>query len=201
MKSDYRGHGRSEGVASGAYSSPGYTDDVLNAVASIKRYKAADANRNGKWGHSMGGQLTLRAMVVTKDIRAGVIWGGVVAPYPNRFTGGRLLHDSLQSTSGGGADGLFGPFRLPSPNPQLWSAVSPNSYLADISGPVQLHASRTDETVPYDYSVTLDAELQAAGKSVEFYTYEGDDHNLSQNLAIALQRSVAFFDRCVRGGL
>ena len=26
-------------------------------------------------GHSMGGQITLRAMVISKDIKAGVIWG------------------------------------------------------------------------------------------------------------------------------
>ena len=205
LKSDYRGHGSSEGTASGAYNSPAYTDDVLNAVASIKRYKDADPNRIGMWGHSMGGQLTLRAMVVTKDIKAGVIWAGVVAPYPNKFTGGRLFRASFSApgTDGGGNGGpfgLFGQFRQ-APNPQLWSAVSPNRYLADISGPVQLQQSRTDATVPYDYSVTLNDELKQAGKSVEFYTYEGDDHNLSQHLYVALQRSVDFFDRYVKGEL
>jgi hypothetical protein len=33
---------------------------------------------------------------------------------------------------------------------------------------------------------------------VEFYTYDGDDHNLSQNLGVALERSVAFFDQYVK---
>jgi len=28
------------------------------------------------WGHSMGGEITLRAMVVSRDINAGVIWAG-----------------------------------------------------------------------------------------------------------------------------
>ena len=40
---------------SGAYGSPDYTIDVLNALASIKRYPDADPNRIGMWGHSMGG--------------------------------------------------------------------------------------------------------------------------------------------------
>ena len=83
FKSDYRGHGNSEGPPEGAYGYPGYTDDVLNALASVKAYEDADPNRIGMWGHSLGGQLTLRAMVVAQDIKAGVIWGGVVAPYPN----------------------------------------------------------------------------------------------------------------------
>src|SRR5919106_730525 len=82
FRSDYRGHDRSEGEANGAYSSPDYTVDVLNAVASMKRYPDADPNRIGMWGHSMGGYITLRSMVVTSDIRAGVIWAGVVGSYP-----------------------------------------------------------------------------------------------------------------------
>ena len=85
FKSDYRGHGSSQGPPEGAYGYPGYTDDVLNALASVKAFKDADPNRIGMWGHSLGGQLTLRAMVVAQDIKAGVIWGGVVAPYPNIF--------------------------------------------------------------------------------------------------------------------
>ena len=35
---DYRGHDRSKGEATGAYGSPDYTIDVLNAVASIKKH-------------------------------------------------------------------------------------------------------------------------------------------------------------------
>ena len=86
FKSDYRGHGSSEGRAAGGYGSPDYTIDVLNAVSSIKRYQDADPNRIGMWGHSMGGSVTLRAMVVSKDIKAGVIWAGVVASYPDLFS-------------------------------------------------------------------------------------------------------------------
>ena len=46
-----------------------------------KKYQAADPNRIGMWGHSMGGMITLRTMVTTSDIKAGVIWAGVVASY------------------------------------------------------------------------------------------------------------------------
>src|SRR5690242_19024389 len=50
FKSDYRGHDRSEGTARGGYTQPDYTIDVLNAVASIKKYPDADPNRIGMWG-------------------------------------------------------------------------------------------------------------------------------------------------------
>ena len=66
FKPDYRGHGDSEGEAVGAYGYPDYTVDVLNAVASLKRYPDADPSRIGMWGHSMGGFITLRCMVITR---------------------------------------------------------------------------------------------------------------------------------------
>src|SRR3972149_6802810 len=78
FKPDYRGHGSSEGVATGGYGTPDYTVDVLNALASVKRLPEVDPNRFGMWGHSMGGMATLRAMVTSKDIKEGGSWAGGV---------------------------------------------------------------------------------------------------------------------------
>src|SRR3990167_1992256 len=83
LKPDYRGHGSSEGDPAGAYGSNAYTIDVLNAVASIKKYSGVNIDRIGMWGHSMGGYITFRNMVVSKDVKAGVIWAGVVGSYAN----------------------------------------------------------------------------------------------------------------------
>ncbi len=82
LKSNYRGNGQSEGQPEGAYYSPAYAVDVLNAIASIKKFKGADPNKIGMWGHSMGGNITMRDLVVDpKDIKVAVIWGGVVGSY------------------------------------------------------------------------------------------------------------------------
>ena len=76
LRPDYRGHGFSEGEANGGYGTPDYTIDVLNAVASIKRYDAADPNRIGMWGHSYGrGHITLRAMGCGGTISKQVLFG------------------------------------------------------------------------------------------------------------------------------
>ena len=80
---DYRGHDQSEGQPTGAYGHPGYTIDVMNAVAALQRYDQVNPEKIGMWGHSMGGFLTLRAMVISGDVKAGVIWAGVVASYPD----------------------------------------------------------------------------------------------------------------------
>ncbi|HEX9007936.1 MAG TPA: alpha/beta fold hydrolase, partial [Patescibacteria group bacterium] len=60
---DYRGNGLSEGNPEGAYYSPAYASDDLNALASIKKYKDVNPNKIGIWGHSMGGNITLRDLV------------------------------------------------------------------------------------------------------------------------------------------
>jgi dienelactone hydrolase len=203
FKPDYRGHGNSQGEASG-YGSPGYTDDVLNALATLQRYSEADPNRIGMWGHSMGGQVTLRAMVVSNKIKAAVIWSGVVGSYPNlieHWT--RRVPPPPASEMPPAArrwrQELIAAYGTPEQNPAFWASISPNSYVADLSGPGQLHATNTDEEVPMAFSQELANEIQAAGKTVEFYKYQGDNHNLSASFNTAMQRSIAFFNKYVKG--
>ena len=201
FRSDYRGHDQSEGEARGAYGAPDYTVDVLNAVASMKRYPDADPNRIGMWGHSMGGYITLRAMVISKDIKAGVIWGGVVASYPDLLTRWRRGPNAQATPTTSPRSWRFSlieQYGSPEENPAFWNSISANSYLSDISGPLQLHHSTTDEEVPVEFSESLFYQMLEAGKYVEFYKYEGDNHNIANHFGTAMQRSIEFFDRFVK---
>ncbi len=198
---DYRGHDQSEGEATGAYGHPGYTTDVMNAVAAIKRYRDVNPEKIGMWGHSMGGYLTLRAMVLSGDVKAGVIWAGVVASYPDliccwRRTGNFTPSPSSRSPSWrtGWAE-LYG---SPESNPEFWASVSSNSYLQDLSGPIQLHHGTKDEDVPVEFSIKLADQINAAGGTVELYTYPNDNHNISNYFTTAMNRSIEFFDRYLK---
>jgi dipeptidyl aminopeptidase/acylaminoacyl peptidase len=199
FRSDYRGHGNSEGEAGGAYSKPDYTVDVLNAVASMKRHADADPNRIGMWGHSMGGYITLRSMVITSDIKAGVIWAGVVGSYPDLFWRWRR-GTSAPSTPRPGSwrTTLMDTFGSPEENPEFWNSISANSYLADLSGPIQLHHGTADADVPLEFSETLFYQMLEAEQYVELYKYEGDNHNISNYFSLAMQRTIEFFDRYVK---
>jgi fermentation-respiration switch protein FrsA (DUF1100 family) len=42
--------------------------------------------------------------------------------------------------------------------------------------------------------------MQAANQVAEFYTYDGDNHNLSNSFSLAMQRTVEFFDRYLKNG-
>ncbi len=201
FRSDYRGHGDSEGDAASAYGSPAYTIDVLNGLASVKSLPTADPERIGMWGHSMGGAITLRAMVVTDDVKAGVIWAGVVASYPDLFArwarragDGPTPTPDPTRTRGRWRTSLFETYGTVEENPQFWASISANSYVSDLSGPLQLHHVMADASVPAEFSPSLLAQVLGAGKPAELYLYEGDNHNISLNLSTALQRSVQFFE-------
>lgn len=204
FKSDYRGHGKSEGDPEGGYYSPAYTTDVLNALTSVQKMKDVNPNKVGMWGHSMGGNITLRAMVINKQIKAGVIWGGVVGTYddlmnhwdrtvPFQPSGKELaLRHRFR-------DEILQKYGTPQTNPQFWNFIDPNNYLQDISGALQIHAGTADEEVPWKFSQGLDDRLKALNKPVEFYTYEGANHNISSPaFELAMQRSIAFFDKVLK---
>lgn len=202
FKPDYRGNGNSEGSPEGAYYSPAYVIDDLNAISSIKKYKDADPSEIGVWGHSMGGNITLRDLIVnTKDIKAAVIWGGVVGSYNDLMNNWqrRVVYQPPSSqmflrNSGRGA--LTKKYGTPQENPSFWNSIDPTYYLSDITAPVQLHTGGADEEVPVEFSLNLYQKLKNLGKTVEYYNYPGGDHNISSpNFEVAMQRSIEFFNK------
>jgi len=207
FKSDYRGHGSSEGEPEGAYYSPAYTNDIINAVSSMKKYRDADPERIGMLGTFEGGMITLRSMVVTQDIKAGVIWAGVVGSYedltnnwyhPDLYPQPFVPSQREQVTRRPKRQEFISKYGDFKTNPLFWQSISPIAFVKDISGPIQLQHGAADEEVPLLFSQKLDEALKNAGKTVEFFTYESDDHNLSNNLVVALQRAVDFFDKYLK---
>lgn len=199
FKPDYRGHGDSEGDPTGAYFSPGYTIDVLNAISSVRQLDNVNKDRIGLWGHSMGGHITLRAISVDPSIKAAVIWAGVVSDYPE-FLARRRAASSWQpspresTVNRPGRAQLLEQYGTPEQNPSFWQEISPWASLSELKTPIQLHHAKGDESVPWEYSQSLADRLQSLSQPVELFIYEGSNHNLSGTpFTLAMNRSVQFF--------
>lgn len=193
FKIDYRGHGNSEGKPSNEYLTASYTIDALNALHSLQQLDDVDPDRIGMWGHSMGGTVVLRSMVISTEIKAGVIWAGVVADFQSLFENAQTKGWLNQSNE---LDSIITAHGTPTLISPFWGKLSPYTYLQDISGPLQLHHGTADQSVPLEQSYELQAALQAVNKEVSLFVYTGADHNISgTSFASAMQRSVAFFDQ------
>jgi dipeptidyl aminopeptidase/acylaminoacyl peptidase len=149
----------------------------------------------------MGGFITLRSMVVARDIKAGVIWAGVVAPFPDLFTrwnpGARLS----AAAPGSFVYSLEQAYGSVETNPDFWNSISANAYLRDLNGPVQIHTGTADADVPWQFSEMLYNDMLAANQTAELYTYEGDNHNISNYFTTAMGRTIEFFDRYLKTDL
>jgi dipeptidyl aminopeptidase/acylaminoacyl peptidase len=191
--SDYRGHGNNPGTAAGGHLEPAYVVDALNLLATLKQHPQADPQRIGVWGHSMGGSIAERMMVVSKDVDATVIWAGVSADAGDAWRYG-LRHRPERE--------LRERYGHPDDDPGLYRRMSSRAYLADIAGPVQIHHGTADESVPYAHGAELALRLAGAGKAHELFTYSGAPHNwFGATWNTALGRSLAFFDAHVKAGV
>jgi dipeptidyl aminopeptidase/acylaminoacyl peptidase len=204
FKPDYRGNANSEGQAGSAYYSANYVIDDLNALASIKKYPDANHEKVGIWGHSMGGNITLKDLVIRpNDVKVAVIWGGVIGSYSD------LINNWQRRVSyqpdrqdlylrNNNRQNIIDEYGTPETNPDFWNSIDPRYFVSDITAAVQLDVGGADDEVPNDFSKSLYGNLQALGKTSEYYVYPGSDHNISQGFSLAMQRSLAFFDKYLK---
>lgn len=203
FKPDYRGNGNSQGSPIQIYVSPGYLTDGMNAISSIKQFQDADPQRIGVFGHSMGGNIILHELVISKEIKAASIMAGVVgdetdilAWWNQRIAAQSIIGNDMDTSHV--VQRMVADHGTPSSNPNYWNAIDPTKYIADITAPVQIQVGTIDAAVPPSFSSSLRRELQSAGKNVDYREYSGADHNLSPDTSTVLAVTVAFFDKYLK---
>jgi len=146
-------------------------------------------------------------MVVSGEVKAGVIWAGVVGTYDElinhwrRRVPWRPSNREIAGHVTSIRQNLVNQYGSPLENPQFWQSIDPRYFLADLSGPILINHGLADQEVPVLFSESLKADLEKLGKEFEYYTYPGGDHNLSSpNFEKAMQRSIEFFDKYLKGG-
>lgn len=181
FKIDLRGHGSSDGEANGAYYSSDYVIDTLNARASLAKLGYVNPEKIGLWGHSMAGNVVLRAMAVRPEIPAGVIWAGAVYTYRDMAEIGisDASYVPSQNASRGKRGELYELVGAPSEGGEFWELVAPASFVGELKGKVQVHHATNDPVVSVEYARNLERIMQAARADYELYEYPSGGHNLT----------------------
>jgi dipeptidyl aminopeptidase/acylaminoacyl peptidase len=149
----------------------------------------------------MGGGITLRAMVVSHNIKAGALLAGVVASPQSfyRYWQQKINDPSVPSWIKENGNRTLNEFGTPDANPELWNSISPYTYLDDITAPIQIHHGTADKDVPIVFSEELNNALEAVGKQVEYFVYQNGDHNLAGAArGPVLTRTFEFFKQILK---
>ncbi len=197
---DYRGHNDSEGFeyTQTLLASHYYSADVLVLLAGVGQIEHADPNNVFMWGHSLGGEVSLRALLATDRIKGASLWAPVSATL--REQAEHYPRQESVPDAGSGAlrlkrdlDALPRPFDLDS--------AEPLRHLERLSTPLLLHHARGDRSVPYSWSERLTGALERCQKRFFLYPYDGDRHMFGgDQMRTAVARDTAFFRSLMRVG-
>lgn len=186
---DYRGHASSSPALPKHHDFyVGYTQDVTSLLDAIERDPPAyiNASRIGIWGHSMGGGIASRVMVLRPEVKAFVLFAPISADAEDNFF--ELTPEEVKwmhETYGPAGDAIY-------------RKISPIEYFGDVSAPVQIHVGSADTAVPASFSEKIYDRLKEQGKQVEFFVYPGERHEFINDWPLAANRALQFFDHYVK---
>ena len=189
----------------------GLMTDTLNLISSLPSLPQADVSRVAIWGHSMGGGVATKALVVDSRIRAGVLyapnsandadlinrWGAGCLPGQSEAAGDKCNPADVVPASL--AQSTVDAYLSAANDPAMLQQIAPIYHLDDITAPIQIHIGTADGATlvqtPPEWSENLFLALEAAEKDVDYFTYTGEGHFLrGQSWVTMMQRTVEFFD-------
>lgn len=200
LKIDLRGHGKSEGTPGGAYYSSDYVIDTLSAYQALSTSELVNPKRIGLWGHSMAGNVLLRAAVVRPDIPAVAIWAGAGYTYSDlqtyRIQDASYRPPQVSASQSSRRAELFAKYGQFDPENEFWKQIVPTNYLDDNTSHFALFHANDDTVVSTAYTTGLQSIFDAKKISNEVHLYPRGGHNLSGNtFSQAMQATRLFYSK------
>jgi dipeptidyl aminopeptidase/acylaminoacyl peptidase len=196
---DYRGHNDSEGAeyTTRALADHWYTRDAIAAYYGLASLTDIDHKRVYMIGHSMGGPITQRALLVLRDkIQAASVWSGS-GERPLGYVMAREMKDSGGNDSldvaKPGLDKLERELAQLGPDLSL-EDLSARKHIDELKVPLSIHHSRGDGSIGATGSMELAARLYMAGREYQLFIYDSDDHLFSgSEFEQAVEHDLAWF--------
>jgi dipeptidyl aminopeptidase/acylaminoacyl peptidase len=188
LHTDYRGHAASDPATPLERETRlGYTRDTINAVLALEKEPYVDPDRMAMLGRSMGGGVTLNALVT----RPGLVDAAVVyASVSSRFLD-NLRHFTIPGRPEA-AQALFDRFGTPQQEPAFYRQLSSRTYFDRITEPVLMHHGTRDESCPFPWARTTARLLKQAGVGTRLEVYPGEMHSFIPRWQDSIERTVRF---------
>ena len=197
---DYRNYAYSdkdpEGSSSRRFGDTGYATDAINAILAIIEADLpnVDTDRVGMLGHSLGGGVTLNAVLAKPElIDAAVLWGPVSSDYYDNFqkwTRNRMTPERIAEF-----ERDFGSID----DRSAFALVSPRTYLDQLTVPLLIQQGTADESCPVEWARATRDELTNLGKDFEYLEYEGYPHVFwNEKWDRAASDALAYLDQYVK---
>jgi dipeptidyl aminopeptidase/acylaminoacyl peptidase len=160
---------------------------VLNLLASIKNLPQADSNKIFLWAHSNGGQITLSVLEINQKAIPTVLWAPVTKGFPESV----LQYMGEMDDQGLKVKKAIDDFL----NLYDSKGFSIDQYWGNIEAPLQVHQGTADEYIHADWTDSFVQTLKDLGKNITYYKYPRNDHNLSRDWDLVVQRDLEFFKK------
>jgi len=160
----------------------------LNQALTKEGGVRADIGKVGIWGHSNGGQIALTVLEISSKSYPTVLWAPVSKPFPYSI----LYYTDDFDDRGKLLRRVIADFE----KDYDAEKYSLTNYYHRIKAPIELHQGGADEAVPIKWSDQLFETLKKLGKEIEYFTYEGEDHNFAKGAwQTVVNRNIAFFQK------
>lgn len=191
LHTDYRGHAASDPATPlDRESRLGYTRDAINAVQSLKKERYVDPSKMAMLGRSMGGGITLNALVAQPGlVDAAVVYASVSSRYLDN------LRHFTQVSRPEAVDAIFERWGTPDEEPGFYRDLSSRTFFDRITEPVLMHHGTDDETCPYPWARTTQRLLEQAGVDSRLASYQGEMHAFVPQWQDSIEETVRFLRR------
>ncbi len=125
-------------------------------MLALKQESYVDPERIAMLGKSLGGAVTLNALVVLPGlVDAAVIFSSMSSQFAENLEHFADREDLRE---------FYGAVGVPEQSPQFYARLSPRTYFDRITTPILLHHGRADRVCPYRWSVATQRALAQVGR-------------------------------------
>jgi dipeptidyl aminopeptidase/acylaminoacyl peptidase len=168
----------------------GMTIDIMNMIALLNarndlpvELATVNPDMMGLWGMSLGGEIALRVITLSSDIKATVLYSPLSG---NEQRNSQQLYVILRDDQ----------FKQDAQIPlEMFDRVSPTNYYYKVTSAVQINHGTADTTAPISWAAETCQFLQSAGVNVQCIYYQRAGHVFKHDDTEKLRQNALEFYR------